>query len=113
MFLERRATREVLKALEWSPVVLVEGPRQAGKSVLVRELVGATRPANYVTLDDAVVLSAARARGIPPDQAQCRSRPPPGAIHADRIGERASASQAVRFAVRAHADRDAVAALAR
>ncbi len=60
MFLERRATQEVLKALEWSPVVLVEGPRQAGKSVLVRELVGATRPASYVTLDDAVVLSAAR-----------------------------------------------------
>lgn len=60
MLLERRATSEVLKALEWSPVVLVEGPRQAGKSVLVSELVGAARPASYVTLDDAVVLAAAR-----------------------------------------------------
>jgi predicted AAA+ superfamily ATPase len=59
MLLNRRATGTVLEALEWSPVVLVEGPRQAGKSVLVRELVGATRPADYVTLDDAVVLAAA------------------------------------------------------
>lgn len=59
MLLDRRATNEVLQALQWSPVVLVEGPRQAGKSVLVRELVGATRPASYVTLDDAVVLAAA------------------------------------------------------
>ncbi len=60
MFLERRATEAVLQALEWSPVVLVEGPRQAGKSVLVRELVGAKRPAAYVTLDDALVLASAR-----------------------------------------------------
>jgi uncharacterized protein len=60
MLLERRATNEVLKALEWSPVVLVQGPRQAGKSVLVRALVGETRPADYVTLDDAVTLASAR-----------------------------------------------------
>ncbi len=60
MLLERNATDEVLQALEWSPVVLIEGPRQAGKSVLVRELVGAVRPAAYVTLDDAVVLASAR-----------------------------------------------------
>lgn len=59
MRLERRATGEVLKALQWSPVVLVEGPRQAGKSVLVRELVGATHPASYVTLDEALVRAAA------------------------------------------------------
>ena len=59
MLLERRATNEVLAALDWAPVVLVQGPRQAGKSVLVRDLVGATRPASYVTLDDAVTLAAA------------------------------------------------------
>jgi len=50
----------VLQALEWSPVVLVEGPRQAGKSVLVRDLVGASRPASYVTLDDSLRLASAR-----------------------------------------------------
>jgi predicted AAA+ superfamily ATPase len=60
VLVERWATDEVLKALLWSPVVLVEGPRQAGKSVLVRELVGGQRPASYVTLDDALTLSSAR-----------------------------------------------------
>lgn len=60
MFLSRRATELVLRALELSPVVLVEGPRQAGKSVLVRDLVGETRPATYVTLDDALRLASAR-----------------------------------------------------
>jgi len=58
--IERWATKEVLSALEWAPVVLVEGPRQAGKSVLARDLVGAQRPdASYVTLDDALVLASA------------------------------------------------------
>jgi len=57
---ERAATRQVLEALAWSPVVLVEGPRQAGKTVLVRDLVGAHRPAAYRTLDDAQTLAIAR-----------------------------------------------------
>jgi predicted AAA+ superfamily ATPase len=42
-------------------VVLVNGPRQAGKTTLVRRLVendGASR--EYLTLDDAGVLTAAR-----------------------------------------------------
>jgi predicted AAA+ superfamily ATPase len=56
----RHATESVLQALTWSPVVLVEGPRQAGKSVLVRDLVGAQRPASYVTLDDSLSLASAR-----------------------------------------------------
>lgn len=60
MYLARNATEIVLEALQWSPVVLIEGPRQAGKSVLARELVGARRPAAYVTLDDALTLAAAR-----------------------------------------------------
>jgi predicted AAA+ superfamily ATPase len=59
MLLERRATAEVLTAQAWSPVTLVEGPRQAGKSVLVRDLASAERLVNYVTLDDATVLAAA------------------------------------------------------
>jgi predicted AAA+ superfamily ATPase len=50
----------VLRAQEFSPVVLIEGPRQAGKSVLARDLVGARREAAYVTLDDALTLASAR-----------------------------------------------------
>jgi len=59
LLLPRRAAELVIQALEWSPVALVEGPRQAGKSVLVRDLVGATRPAEYVTLDDSLRLASA------------------------------------------------------
>lgn len=61
MILERRATETVLDGLEWAPVVLVEGPRQAGKSVLVRDLVGAQQGGSrsYITLDDALVLASA------------------------------------------------------
>jgi uncharacterized protein len=59
VFLARDATEEVLRALEFSPVVLIEGPRQAGKSVLARNLVGERRPATYVTLDDALTLASA------------------------------------------------------
>lgn len=60
MPLERHATDAVLQALQRSPVVLVEGPRQAGKSVLVHDLLGAARPAAYVTLDDALTLASVR-----------------------------------------------------
>lgn len=41
-----------------TPVVLVNGPRQAGKTTLVRQFADAARV--YVTLDDAATLSAAR-----------------------------------------------------
>lgn len=44
------------EALSDTPALLVVGPRQAGKSTLVTELVGETMP--YVTLDDASTLSA-------------------------------------------------------
>jgi predicted AAA+ superfamily ATPase len=56
---ERRITPAVREALLWAPVVLVEGARQVGKSVLVRDLLGPERPAAYVTLDDALQLAAA------------------------------------------------------
>ena len=59
VILPRNATASVLNALEWSPVVLVEGARQTGKSVLVRELVSGVRPAHYVTLDDSLALASA------------------------------------------------------
>ncbi len=60
MYRARHATETVLEALDWSPVVLIEGPRQAGKSVLARELVGPLRSAAYITLDDALTLASAQ-----------------------------------------------------
>lgn len=61
MILERSATRLVMEALDLSPAVLVEGPRQAGKTVLARDLVGPRLGAEYITLDDALVLAAVKA----------------------------------------------------
>ncbi|MBA3058692.1 MAG: ATP-binding protein [Gammaproteobacteria bacterium] len=52
------------EALSDTPVVVVNGARQTGKSTLVQSLAGATLPQapsrQYLTLDDAVVQSAAK-----------------------------------------------------
>lgn len=48
----------VLDALADTPVVLLSGPRQAGKTTLVRQLAGPTR--RYLTLDDEVTRLAAK-----------------------------------------------------
>ena len=53
-FLERRAQ----EALSDTPVVLIVGPRRAGKTTLVKSMGEAGR--TYVTLDDQTVLEAAR-----------------------------------------------------
>jgi uncharacterized protein len=53
-FLQQR----VEEALADTPVVLVTGPRRAGKTTLVRSLDGAGR--RYITLDDQTALAAAR-----------------------------------------------------
>jgi uncharacterized protein len=58
----RRIETELAEAMGESRVVLVEGPRQAGKSTLVQRFADASRP--YLTLDDANVLGAARADPI-------------------------------------------------
>ena len=48
-------------ALSDTPVVLVNGARQSGKSTLVQSLAGSAGAARqYLTLDDTVVLNAAR-----------------------------------------------------
>jgi hypothetical protein len=56
--------RYIQSALEESladtPVVLLNGARQTGKSTLAENLTETVYPARYVTLDDATVLSAAR-----------------------------------------------------
>ena len=48
----------IVDAMQDTPVVLVNGPRQAGKTTLVRQFADAARV--YVTLDDAATLAAAR-----------------------------------------------------
>ena len=54
----RGAARRIAAALADTPVILVNGPRQCGKTTLVRVLAGAER--TYLTLDDETVLAAAR-----------------------------------------------------
>jgi hypothetical protein len=56
---ERFIAHRVEEALSDTPVVLVTGPRRAGKTTLVRTLGDAGR--TYITLDDQTVLEAARA----------------------------------------------------
>lgn len=58
--LRRNIAPLILAALADTPVVLVNGARQTGKSTLVRSLAEGAHPARYLTLDDATVLSAAR-----------------------------------------------------
>src|SRR5271167_4464413 len=54
----RFATELVTTALKDTPVVIVTGPRQCGKTTLVRDLVASNR--EFITLDDDTVLAAAR-----------------------------------------------------
>jgi len=49
----------VMEALADTPVVFVQGPRQAGKTTLVQNLQAKGHRAEYLTLDDAAVLQAA------------------------------------------------------
>ncbi|MEM6559736.1 MAG: ATP-binding protein [Myxococcota bacterium] len=58
----RLIARRIEEALEDTPVVLLIGPRRAGKTTLVRQIAGDDR--RYVTLDDQTVLDAARSDPI-------------------------------------------------
>ena len=49
----------VLEALGDTPVVLIHGPRQAGKSTLAKMVIESGHPAAYLSLDDATVFQAA------------------------------------------------------
>jgi predicted AAA+ superfamily ATPase len=57
-FIQRFSSEPVALALTDTPVVMVIGPRQCGKTTLVRQFVDKGR--QYVTLDDDTVLEAAR-----------------------------------------------------
>ena len=56
----RNITHQVLAALQDTPVVFVQGPRQAGKTTLVQGLRDEGYEAAYFTFDDATVLAAAQ-----------------------------------------------------
>lgn len=55
----RHLTSEILEALADTPVVLVNGARQTGKSTLVRTIAEGPHRARYLTFDDATVLAVA------------------------------------------------------
>lgn len=54
----RLTTRQVSASLRDTPVVMLTGPRQCGKTTLVRQLLEGDRP--YFTLDDQTMLAAAQ-----------------------------------------------------
>jgi len=54
----RFAAAQVETALKDTPIVLVAGPRQCGKTTLVRSLVSSGR--EFITLDDDTILASAR-----------------------------------------------------
>ncbi len=57
--LRRNIEDLILTSLHDTPVVFIQGPRQAGKSTLVQSLDKKAFPAEYYTLDDAATLAAA------------------------------------------------------
>lgn len=57
--LPRHASEQIDESREWARVTLIHGPRQAGKTTLAR-LVCEQTGGTFVTLDDPVVLEAAR-----------------------------------------------------
>mgnify|MGYP006193029247 FL=1 len=50
----------LLEAMSDTPVVLLAGPRQAGKTTLVKEIAGNSGEFRYLTLDDALTLLSAQ-----------------------------------------------------
>jgi predicted AAA+ superfamily ATPase len=49
---KRALAPRLVTALADTPAVMIVGPRQAGKSTLVKELIAADADARYLTLDD-------------------------------------------------------------
>jgi uncharacterized protein len=58
MLFPRFAAERVRTALKDTPVVMVSGPRQCGKTTMVRQF--ASRNRTYINLDDDTVLEAVR-----------------------------------------------------
>lgn len=79
-YLPRQLTRPLLAALDGFPAVLVTGPRQSGKTTLLREEIGAESA--YVTFDDPLERELAR-------------RDPEGFL--DRFGDRRAILDEVQY----------------
>jgi uncharacterized protein len=59
--IRRNLQQHILTSLGDTPIVLLQGPRQSGKSTLVQSLAASPDdPRPYITLDDTTVLAAAR-----------------------------------------------------
>lgn len=58
--IERALTGPLMAALADTPVVVVVGGRQTGKSTLAKSLADRAHPAKYITFDDPTTLAAAR-----------------------------------------------------
>lgn len=59
-YIPRHLTERVVTALSDTPVVVLQGVRQCGKSTLAREITRRRHPATYITLDEPGVLLRAR-----------------------------------------------------
>ena len=57
--LRRNLTSRLLEALSDTPVVLLHGARQTGKSTLVQQIAEDAHPATYLTFDDATTMATA------------------------------------------------------
>jgi len=57
--INRHIRTKLLKALDASPIVFLNGPRQAGKSTIVQDLSKNEFPAEYVTFDSTTQMAAA------------------------------------------------------
>ncbi len=62
--IRRNIEPRILQALNDTPVVLIHGARQTGKSTLAEWIASHPHPARYLTLDDAGTLSAANADAV-------------------------------------------------
>ena len=58
--LARNLTQRLAEGLSDTPVILLHGARQTGKSTLVREIARELHPASYLTFDDVTTLGAAK-----------------------------------------------------
>lgn len=62
--IQRKIKSRLLEALTDSPVILIHGARQTGKSTLVKSLAENEYPAKYLTFDDTGILSAAQSNPL-------------------------------------------------
>lgn len=57
---QRHITKHILQALSDTPVVVLHGARQTGKTTLARQIADTQHPAKYITFDDLNMLGAAQ-----------------------------------------------------